>query len=242
MRQFLVVTEMALSATLVVGATMLVRSVMQHATRRPGLRAERPVHASVRTRHADTSPAAAPRGDFLRTLATRIAAIPGVQSVSMASAPPGVVFVQHWPIGDRRPAGAADIGDRVRSRQQDSDRLLQTMRTRARHGTHVHGHDGSRKPGHRQRGLRAKAVARRVADWTSDPCRANGQGTMAHDRRRRRRRHGGTDDWRSRPRRCSTRRQRTPAPWRSWCERTGSGDLLQPVQALARSRSIRAYA
>jgi len=88
MRQFLVVTEMALSATLVVGASMLVRSVinLQRADlgyEPKGLYTVRP---SASRGHFGTASA---RGDFLRTLSTRIAKIPGVQSVSMASAPPG---------------------------------------------------------------------------------------------------------------------------------------------------------
>jgi len=87
-RQVLVVTEMALSATLVVGASMLVRSVvnLQRANlgfEPSGLYTIRP---SVPRGHFGNRAA---RGLFLRTLETRIASIPGVTSVTMASAPPG---------------------------------------------------------------------------------------------------------------------------------------------------------
>jgi putative ABC transport system permease protein len=88
MRQFLVVTEMALSATLVVGASMVVRSVINLQRADLGYEAKGlyTIRPNVARGHF---PANTARGDFLRTLSTRIAAIPGVQSVSMASAPPG---------------------------------------------------------------------------------------------------------------------------------------------------------
>ncbi|HEV8216961.1 MAG TPA: ABC transporter permease [Gemmatimonadaceae bacterium] len=87
-RQLLVVTEMALSATLVVGASMLVRSVvnLQRANlgfEPSGLYTIRP---SVPRGHFSNRAA---RGLFLRTLETRLASVPGVTSVTMASAPPG---------------------------------------------------------------------------------------------------------------------------------------------------------
>lgn len=87
-RQILVVTEMALSATLVVGAAMLVRSVanLQRADlgfEPSGLYTIRP---SVPRGHFR---GAAAQGAFLRALATRLASVSGVTSVTMASAPPG---------------------------------------------------------------------------------------------------------------------------------------------------------
>jgi predicted permease len=87
-RQVLVVTEMALSATLVVGASMLVRSVgnLQRANlgfQPSGLYTVRP---SVPRGHFINNAA---RGAFLRAVGMRLASVPGVASVSMASAPPG---------------------------------------------------------------------------------------------------------------------------------------------------------
>ena len=88
LRQVLVVTEMALSATLVVGASMLVRSVanLQRANlgfEPSGLYTIRPSVPRGTFRNN------AARGAFLRTLETRLTSVPGVTSVSMASAPPG---------------------------------------------------------------------------------------------------------------------------------------------------------
>jgi putative ABC transport system permease protein len=87
-RQILVVTEMALSAMLVVGASMLVRSVanLQHANlgfEPSGLYTIRP--SVPRGTFRDN----AARGAFLRALETRLASVPGVTSVTMTSAPPG---------------------------------------------------------------------------------------------------------------------------------------------------------
>ena len=87
-RQLLVVTEMAISATLVVGASMLVRSVsnLQHAN----LGFE-PKHlyslglTSARKHFAN----AAAEGAFARDVATRLAKLPGVASVALTSTPPG---------------------------------------------------------------------------------------------------------------------------------------------------------
>jgi putative ABC transport system permease protein len=88
MRQFLVVTEMALSATLVVGASMLVRSVVNLQRADLGFEPNGlyTIHPNVGRGHFAGR---AVRGDYLRTLATKVAAVPGVQSVAMASAPPG---------------------------------------------------------------------------------------------------------------------------------------------------------
>jgi predicted permease len=87
-RQILVITEMALSATLVVGAAMLVRSVsnLQHAD------------LGYDTRGLYGLTLEAPRGHFggaanaaamRRRVVDRIRAMPGVTAVALASSPPG---------------------------------------------------------------------------------------------------------------------------------------------------------
>jgi putative ABC transport system permease protein len=87
-RQLLVVTEMAISATLVVGASMLVRSVsnLQHADL-----GFDPTHlySLTLTSARKHFPNAAAEGGFAREIATRLAKIPGVQSVALTSTPPG---------------------------------------------------------------------------------------------------------------------------------------------------------
>ncbi len=87
-RQVLVVTEMALSATLVVGASMLVRSVANLQRANLGFEPSGlyTVRTSVPRGHFANN---AERGAFLRALETRLASVPGVTSVTMASAPPG---------------------------------------------------------------------------------------------------------------------------------------------------------
>ena len=87
-RQILVISEMALSATLVVGASMLVRSVanLQRANlgfEPSGLYTIRPSVPRGTFRNN------AARGEFLRALETRLASVSGITSVTMASAPPG---------------------------------------------------------------------------------------------------------------------------------------------------------
>ena len=88
MRQVLVVTEMALSAVLVVGASMLVRSVANLQRANLGFEPSG-LYAIYPSVPRGTFRNNAARGAFLRTLETRLASVPGVTSVTMASAPPG---------------------------------------------------------------------------------------------------------------------------------------------------------
>lgn len=87
-RQLLVVTEMAMSATLVVGASMLVRSVsnLQHADL--GFEPTN-LYSLVLNSPRTHFPTAGANGAFVREVATRIAKIPGVQSEALTSTPPG---------------------------------------------------------------------------------------------------------------------------------------------------------
>ncbi len=133
LRQILVVSEMALAATLVVGASMLIRSVinLQRADlgfEPHGLYTIRP--AVARDHFANN----AARGEFLRTLATRLAATPGMQSVSLAGSPPGW---WSFSIGrleiEGRPAPAATATEFVRVNRVESD-YFSTMRQRLAQG------------------------------------------------------------------------------------------------------------
>ncbi|HEX3865766.1 MAG TPA: ABC transporter permease, partial [Gemmatimonadaceae bacterium] len=85
-RQLLVVTEMALSATLVVGASMLVQSVinLQHAD----LGFEANGLYAVTVDWPASWAKLAGQGATYRALDSRLAHIPGVQSVALASNPP----------------------------------------------------------------------------------------------------------------------------------------------------------
>ncbi len=87
-RQLLVVTEMALSATLVVGATMLVRSVINLQQADLGFE---PAGLYILNPSAPKGhfAGAAARGAALRSLASTVRAIPGVRSVALASTPTG---------------------------------------------------------------------------------------------------------------------------------------------------------
>ena len=86
-RQLLVVTEMALSATLVIGASMLVRSVIN--MQRADLGFD-PTHLYSLTLTSPKKhfPSAAAEGEFIRGLTDRLAAVPGVQSLALTSTPP----------------------------------------------------------------------------------------------------------------------------------------------------------
>jgi putative ABC transport system permease protein len=87
-RQILVVTEMALSATLVVGASMLVRSVSNLQRANLGFEPNGlyTIYPSV---PRGTFRNNAARGEFLRALEARLASVSGITSATMASAPPG---------------------------------------------------------------------------------------------------------------------------------------------------------
>jgi predicted permease len=87
-RTLLVISEMALSATLVVGASMLVRSVIKLQNAQLGFEAKGLYTlklSGAKQRYA--TPEA--RGELLRTVATRLAGAPGVRSVALASTVPG---------------------------------------------------------------------------------------------------------------------------------------------------------
>jgi predicted permease len=88
LRSLLVVSEMAISATLLVGATLLVRSVVHLQLTDPGfdVRGLYGVRVSLpRSRY----PAAGPRAGFYAELARRAGALPGVRGVTLAAGSPG---------------------------------------------------------------------------------------------------------------------------------------------------------
>jgi len=86
-RRLLVVTEMALSAMLVVGATMLVRSVIN--LQRANLGFEpRGLYALTLTASKAHFANADARGQLLSTLAARLTTMPNVRSVALASTQP----------------------------------------------------------------------------------------------------------------------------------------------------------
>jgi predicted permease len=87
-RQLLVITEMALSATLIVGATMLIRSVinLQHADLGFDPNGLYAVRLTAPKQHFAS---AAERGAAERAVLRRVAALPGVQSTALASTVPG---------------------------------------------------------------------------------------------------------------------------------------------------------
>jgi predicted permease len=92
LRSLLVVTEMALSTTLLVGATLLVRNVVRLQMRETGFDANG-LYA-IRVKLPETSyPNPAARTAFSDELARRAAAIPGVDGLLLANgAPPGRQF------------------------------------------------------------------------------------------------------------------------------------------------------
>src|SRR5262249_27328908 len=85
-RQLLVVTEMALSATLVVGTTMLVRSIMNMQSADLGFEPKGLYALTVTSPKGHFANGGA-KGELLRSGATRLAAVPGVQSVALTSTP-----------------------------------------------------------------------------------------------------------------------------------------------------------
>ena len=86
-RQLLVVTEMALCATLVVGATMLVHSVINLQNANLGFEPKGLYTLNI-TAPKGHFPNAASRAQLVRALMTRLGAVPGVRSVSLASTAP----------------------------------------------------------------------------------------------------------------------------------------------------------
>jgi len=87
-RTLLVVSEMALSATLVVGASMLVRSVIKLQRAQLGFEAKGLYALTLQgAKQRYGTPQA--KGELLRTVATRLSGAPGVRSVALASTPPG---------------------------------------------------------------------------------------------------------------------------------------------------------
>ena len=93
LRSLLVVTEMALSATLLVGATLLVRSVIRLQTMDPGFDPVGLYGFQVNLPEKSYKTPAA-RETFYRELATRARSIPGVEGVTIAAgAPPSRSFL-----------------------------------------------------------------------------------------------------------------------------------------------------
>jgi putative ABC transport system permease protein len=93
LRSLLVVTEMALSTALLVGAALLVRSIAHLQMIDPGFRAEGLYAIDPRLPSAGY-PDAAARSRFFEALDTRLRAIPGVEAVTIAAgAPPSRSFM-----------------------------------------------------------------------------------------------------------------------------------------------------
>ena len=88
LRRILVVSEMALAASLVVGASMLIQSVRN--LQRANLGFEPNGLYTIRlTAPRGHFPSNAARGEFLRALGGRISTLNGVRAVSLAGSPPG---------------------------------------------------------------------------------------------------------------------------------------------------------
>lgn len=87
-RTVLVATEMALSATLVIGAAMLVRSVIKLQNAPLGFE-PKGLYAVTLSGAKQRYPTPESRADLRRTIATRLESVPGVRSVALASTPPG---------------------------------------------------------------------------------------------------------------------------------------------------------
>lgn len=85
-RAMLVVSEMALSAMLVVGVTMLVRSVIKMQKAPLGFEPKNLYVLTVSNGKRSEVPAV--RGEMLRTITTRISVTPGIKSVALAQTPP----------------------------------------------------------------------------------------------------------------------------------------------------------
>jgi predicted permease len=87
-RTILVATEMALSATLVIGAAMLVRSVIAMQNAPLGFE-PKGLYALKMSGAKQHYPTPESRAQLTRMVATRLSGVPGVRSVALASTPPG---------------------------------------------------------------------------------------------------------------------------------------------------------
>ena len=204
-RQLLVVSEMALSATLVVGATMLVRSVinLQHADL--GFEPKGLYSLTLSGAKQRFATRAAHAASCCARIATRLAAIPGVQSVALASTPPGW---RSFSVGRLEIEGETpppkDATSFIDVNQIGSG-YFQTMGIRLVQGTTFTDTTAGANQvivnaGFARKQWRgASAIGHRLA------CRAErATEPWLHDRRRRRRSRDVGPDERSRRRRCST--------------------------------------
>lgn len=89
-RGLLVVSQMALSTTLLVGATLLVRSVIHLETMDPGFRTERLYTVQLPREQGAVDSAALVRSRlFTAEALARVRAVPGVEAVTTTGSPPG---------------------------------------------------------------------------------------------------------------------------------------------------------
>jgi putative ABC transport system permease protein len=87
-RTILVATEMALSATLVIGAAMLVRSVIKLQNAPLGFE-PKGLYALRIAGAKQQYPTPESRAQLTRMIATRLSGVPGVRSIAIAATPPG---------------------------------------------------------------------------------------------------------------------------------------------------------
>lgn len=130
-RTMLVVSEMALSATLVVGATMLLRSVINLQNADLGFQPKGLYSLSV-SGTTDRYESATERGLLTRTLMTRIGGVPGVQSVGLEGNPPSIWT---YTIANLEIEGEAARPTGVINRDRVGSSYFQTMGMRLVQGT-----------------------------------------------------------------------------------------------------------
>jgi predicted permease len=121
MRAMLIAFEIAASLALVAGSSLMVRSVVSLLRSDPGFSVERVLNASVTLRQ-QKYPDAAARMALFERMSSRLAAVPGVESVGMTTA---------WPLQEGRPQplGMPDAPDGTRAGVQSvNDHYFATLR------------------------------------------------------------------------------------------------------------------
>ena len=160
-RALLVISEMALSTTLVVCATMVIRSVINEQQADLGFVPDEPLRGQ---RHRAKEPvwnaggARRDRGSGHRPIASDA----GNPIGRRHGQPAGKPIVQRWATGDSGRGGAGNHLIVIHRRQRGRIRILSRDGHPVQRRDDVHGHEQRLTPGDRQRRVRAGALAWRT--------------------------------------------------------------------------------